>query len=460
MMASQMRRRASRNPKASAHRMSRRSDMTRKTAQGHDEDDRTYSITELDQQTRVEVVDRERNEMYSSNALYDILSEDWDSLHRFCDGVGIEYRSSGYSDYDWVRCVDETGECHAETASDMLQMDIYEADDDGYFIGVGMAERYNIGLKKVIALQKKAIALADSPEMDRLEGMGFFDGGDDRVEILDLICHIAEQWYTEDASSFSYAVDTYDSTLSVDGMNDGDVEVIMTLCDRINGQVNEILDEYNETYQSVCQDALDSGIQDIEADENYLTSYEAIVERFEDDDARFTSDGTRVAARRSSGMRAPKTMRRRSMSMRASQMRNRSRTGSFKGAQAFLCDQVADTIDRIESDAPYEDYDALSKAVGYAMDNECTYTYNVRALADHYDVLPSDGELVDLFWDQFYDEVWENIDEDELIGEKDPELFREERRRTRRSARGGRYNGFGTVSSACGSGRKRNRRVR
>lgn len=451
MMASQMRRRASRKPKASASRMSRRANMARKTAQGHDEDDRTYSITELDQQTRVEVVDCERNEMYRSHALYDALSKDWDSLHRFCDGVGIEYRSSGYSDYDWVRCVDETGECHAETASDMLQMDIYEADDGGYFIGVGMAKRYNIGLKKVIALQKKAIALADSPEMDRLEGMGFFDGGDDRVEILDLICHMADQWYTEDASSFSYAVGTYDPTLSVDGMNDGDVEVIMTLCDRINGQVNEILDEYNETYQSVCQDALDSGIQDIEADENYLTSYEAIVERFEEDDARFTSDGTRVAAKRRS-------------SMKAFQMKRRNRTGSFKGAQAFLCDQVADTIDTIELDAPYEDYDALFKAVNNAMDTECIYTYNVRALADYYDVLPSDGELVDLFWEQFSNDVWSNIDEDELIkgddDEDEDELFREGRRKTRRSAKSGRYDGFGTVSSACGRGRKRNRRVR
>lgn len=462
MRASQMKGRASRKPKAGARSMSRRTPMTRKTAQGYDEDDRTYSITELDQQTRGEVVDRKQEEMYSTSLLSDLLSKDWDSLNNFCRGVDIEYKSSGYSDYDWVRCVEDTGECHAETASDLLQMDIYEAENDGFFVGIGMAERYNRGLKEVIALQKKAIALADSPEMGRLEDMGFFDGGDDRVGVLDLICYLADQGYMYDASSFSYAVDMYKHTLSADGMNGGDVEVVMTLCDRLNGQMNEILDEYNETYQSVCQEALDSGVQGIEADEEYLTSYKGIVESLEDDDARFTSDGTRVAARRRGSMRAPKT--RRSSSMRASQMRKRNRTGSFKGAQAFLCDQVEDTIDTIKLDAPYDDYDALSEAVDYAMDRECIYTYNVRALANHYDVLPDDRELISLFWEQFYDEVWSNIDEDELIkgddDEDEDELFREERRRTRRSARGGRYNGFGTVSSACGRDRKRNRRVR
>lgn len=456
MMAPQMRRRASRKPKKNALRTSRRAPMSRKTAQGYDEDG-TYSITELDQQTRGEVVDREREDMYSSGVLSDMLSYDWNSLNDFCRGVDIEYKNSGYSDYDWVRCVEDTGECHAETVSDLLQMDIYEAEDDGHFVGVGMAERYNRGLKEVIALQKKALDLADSPEMDRLEGIGLFDGGDDRLDVLDLICYMVDAGYTEDASSFSDAVDEY-TVMSIDEMNDGDVEVVMTLCDRLNGQMNEILDEYNETYQSVCQEALDSGVQDIEADEEHMTSYKGIVELLEANDARFTSDGTRVASRRRSGMRAPKTKR--GSSMRASQMRKRNRTGSFKRAQAFLCDQVADTIDMIESDAPYEDYDALSEAVEYAMDDECIYTYNVRALADHYDVLPSDSELVNLFWEQFSDEVWSNIDEDELIGEKDPELFREERRRTRRSARGGRYDGFGTVSSACGRGRRRNRRVR
>ena len=448
--------RTSRKPKAVARRTSRRAPMSRKTAQGYDEDG-TYSITELDQQTRGEVVDREREDMYSSGVLSNMLSYDWNSLNDFCRSVDIEYKNSGYSDYDWVRCVEDTGECHAETVSDLLQMDIYEAEHDGFVVGVAMAEHYNRGLKEVIALQNKALSLADSPEMDMLEDMGLFDGGDDRADVLDLICYISDQGYTEDASSFSDAVDEY-TVMSIDEMNDGDVEVVMTLCDRLNGQMNEILDEYNETYQSVCQETLDNGVQDIEADEEYLTSYKGIVETLEANDARFTSDGTRVASRRRSGVRAMKTKR--SSSMRASQMRKRSRIGSFKGAQAFLCDQVADTIDRIESDAPYEDYDALSEAVEYAMDDECIYTYNVRALADHYDVLPSDSELVNLFWEQFSDEVWSNIDEDELIGEKDPELFREERRRTRRSARGGRYNGFGTVSSACGRGRRRNRRVR
>lgn len=166
-------------------------------------------------------------------------------------------------------------------------------------------------------------------------------------------------------------------------------------------------------------------------------------------------DGPREARRRA----ARRAAHRRMAQASRGRGRKRSRTGSFKGAQAFLCDQVADTIDTIKADAPYDDYDELSEAVYYAMDTECIYTSNVRALADYYDVLPSDGELIDLFWDQFYNDVWSNIDEDELIkgddDEDEDELFREESRRTRRSAKGGRYNGFGTVSSACGKGRKR-----
>lgn len=458
MKASQMKGRASRKPKASMRRMSRRSPMTRKTAQGYDEDG-TYSITELDQQTRGEVVDREREEMYRSYALHDILSEDWNSLDRFCDGVGIEYRSSGYSDYDLVRCVEDTGECHAETASELLQMDIYEADDDGYFVGAYMAEHYNNGLKEVIALQKKAIALADSPEMDRLEDMGFFDSGEDRVDILELICHIADQGYMYDASSFSYAVDTYDYALSVDGMNDGDVEVVMTLCDRLNGQMNEILDEYNEVYQSVCQDALDSGVQDIESDENYLTSYETIVERFEEDDARFTSDGTRVAARRRSGMRAPKT--RKGSSIRASQMRKRNRTGSSSKYEEWPptdCDTVNEAIAMVEFNAPHRNHFALSDFVNSVMGDECRNRYNVLDLAEHYGVLPESGELIRLFWQKFWDEVWSYLDEEDLLknefdwasigvdldslDDDDP------------------IDSSTTASSACGRGRRRSRRVR
>ena len=461
MRASQMKGRASRKHKAGARRTSRRAPVTRKTAQGYDEEG-TYSITELDQQTRGEVVDREREEMYSSGVLSDLLSEDLGSLNNFCEGVGIEYKSSGYSDYDWVRCVEDTGECHAETASELLQMDIYEAEDDGFFVGVSMAERYNMGLKDVIALQKKAIALADSPEMDRLEDMGFFDGGDDRVDVLHLICRMVDAGYAEDASSFSYGVNMYKHTLSVDGMNDGDVEVVMSLCDRLSGQMNEILDEYNKTYQSVCQEALDSGIKGIEDDEEYLTSYKGIVETFEANDARFTSDGTRVAARRRSGMRAPKTMM--SNKMRASQMRKRNRTGSSSKYEEWPptdCDIVNEAIAMVEFNAPYRDHTALAKYVNSTMDDLLSDRNFVVELADRYGVLPDSRKLVHLFLEQFWNEVWSYLDEEDLLknefdwssiegydeDEDDSGMFHEERRMTRRSARGDR-------------GRNRSRRVR
>ena len=451
MRASQMKGRASRKPKAGARSMSRRTPMTRKTAQGYDEDG-TYSITELDQQTRGEVVDREREEMYSSGLLSNMLSYDWQSLNDFCRGVDIEYKNSGYSDYDWVRCVEDTGECHAETVSDLLQMDIYEAEDDGFFVGIGMAERYNRGLKEVIALQKKALSLADSPEMDRLEDMGFFDSDDDRVEILDLICHISDQWYMEDASRFSDAVDEY-TVMSIDGMNDGDVEVVMTLCDRLNGQMNEILDEYNKTYQSVCQEALDSGVQDIEADEEYLTSYKAIVESLEENDARFTSDGTRVAARRRSGMRATKTRRRRSM--RASQMRKRNRTGSSSKYEEWPptdSDIVNEAIAMVEFNAPYRDHTALAKFVNSTMDDLLSYREFVVELADRYGVLPDSRKLVHLFLEQFWNEIWSYLDEEDLLkNEFDWASIDDDDDPIDSST---------TASSACGRGRRRSRRVR
>lgn len=452
MRASQMKGRASRKPKAGARSMSRRSPMTRKTAQGYDEDG-TYSITELDQQTRGEVVDREREEMYNSSGLLsNMLSYDWQSLNDFCRGVDIEYKNSGYSDYDWVRCVEDTGECHAETVSDLLQMDIYEAEHDGFVVGVGMAECYNRGLKEVIALQNKALSLADSPEMDRLEDMGFFDGGDDRADILDLICQISDQWYMEDASRFSDAVDEY-TVMSIDGMNDGDVEVVMTLCDRINGQMNKILDEYNKTYQSVCQDAIDRGVQDIEADEEYLTSYEGIVENFENEDARFTSDGTRVAARMRSGMRAPKTRKR--SGMRASQMRKRNRTGSSSKYEEWPptdCDTVNEAIAIIEMNAPHRNHFALSDFVNSVMADECRNRYNVLDLAEHYGVLPENGELIRLFWQKFWDEVWSYLDEKDLLNnEFDWDSLDDDDAPIYAST---------TASYACGRGRRRSRRVR
>lgn len=440
MRASQMKGRAPRKPKASARRTSRRAPMTRKTAQGYDEDG-TYSITELDQQTRGEVVDREREEMYSSGLLSNMLLYDWNSLNDFCRGVDIEYKNSGYSDYDLVRCVEDTGECHAETVSDLLQMDIYEAECDS-FVGVGMAERYNNGLKEVIALQKKALSLADSPEMDRLEDMGFFDGGDDRVDVLDIICLISDQWYMEDASRFSDAVDEY-TVMSIDGMNDGDVEVVMTLCDRLNGQMNEILDEYNETYQSVCQEALDSGIQDIEADENYLTSYKGIVESLEANDAMFTSDGTRVASRRRSGMRAPKTKR-------------GNRKGSSKKAWPPTDNSsFNEVIALVEFNAPYRDHAALADYVKNTMSDVCSDRSCVLELAERYGVLPDSKRLIDRFWDQLYNEVWSDLDEDDLL--KNEFDWSE-------------FDSYDTdssdpdrpiaVSSACGRGRRRSRKVR
>lgn len=132
----------------------------------------------------------------------------------------------------------------------------------------------------------------------------------------------------------------------------------------------------------------------------------------------------------------------RSSNMKASQMRKRSRTGSFKGAwsQKSDCDQVNEAISIIEASAPYEDRVTLYDYVKNTMSDECSDRDGVLDLAEHYGVLPSSGKLTRLFWGQFWNEVWSNLDEDDLL-KNGPDLS-------------------ATASSACGGGRKHSSRVR
>lgn len=93
------------------------------------------------------------------------------------------------------------------------------------------------------------------------------------------------------------------------------------------------------------------------------------------------------------------------------------------------------------------------------MSDECSDRDGVLDLAEHYGVLPSSGKLTRLFWGQFWNEVWSHLDEDDLLKNEfdwssidvDPDSVDDY---------GDPIDSSTTASSACGRGRKRNRKVR
>lgn len=48
----------------------------------------------------------------------------------------------------------------------------------------------------------------------------------------------------------------------------------------------------------------------------------------------------------------------------------------------------------------------LEDAISQALDDGLIYTSDIRVLANHYDVLPSDGELIDSFYENLYNDVY------------------------------------------------------
>lgn len=146
--------------------------------------------------------------------------------------------------------------------------------------------------------------------------------------------------------------------------------------------------------------------------------------------------------------------------MKASQMRKRSRTGStYEEWPPTDCDTVNEAISIIELNAPHRNHFALSDFVNSVMGDKCRTRYNVLDLAEHYGVLPDSGELIRLFWNKFWDEVWSYLDEDDLLKNEfdwssigvDPDSLDDY---------GDPIDSSTTASSACGRGRNRKRRVR
>ena len=87
-------------------------------------------------------------------------------------------------------------------------------------------------------------------------------------------------------------------------------------------------------------------------------------------------------------------------------------------------DVIDDIIERAKMNI--DDGDDLEEAVQDAINNGLIYTSEVRKLAIHYDVMPEDSELINLFYEalygdvyneasDYYDEVHDNDDEDDDI---------------------------------------------
>lgn len=70
-------------------------------------------------------------------------------------------------------------------------------------------------------------------------------------------------------------------------------------------------------------------------------------------------------------------------------------------------DAVNDLVERAKS--WIDDGEDLDDAVLAALDDGLIYTSTIRALAEHYGVLPSDDELVNLFYEELYGDVYNAV---------------------------------------------------
>ena len=93
-------------------------------------------------------------------------------------------------------------------------------------------------------------------------------------------------------------------------------------------------------------------------------------------------------------------------------------------------DVVSDLIERAKSCID-DGYD-LEDAVSTALDDGLIYTKDIRTLAEHYDVLPSDSELISAFYEELYGDVYnEASDYYDEVHEDDEEEVEESFKRVK-----------------------------
>ena len=85
-------------------------------------------------------------------------------------------------------------------------------------------------------------------------------------------------------------------------------------------------------------------------------------------------------------------------------------------------DAIGDLVDRAESwmDDGYD----IDGAVTRALEDGLIYTYVVRTLADHYDVLPDDDDLIGLFYEELFGDVYNELSE--RVGDREDDEVEED----------------------------------
>lgn len=88
-------------------------------------------------------------------------------------------------------------------------------------------------------------------------------------------------------------------------------------------------------------------------------------------------------------------------------------------------DVIDDIIERAKSNI--DDGGDVDDAVTDAIDTGLIYTKDIRTLAEHYDVLPSDSELINLFYEELFGEVYSAASDyyDEVHEDGEDEDFEE-----------------------------------
>lgn len=85
-------------------------------------------------------------------------------------------------------------------------------------------------------------------------------------------------------------------------------------------------------------------------------------------------------------------------------------------------DVISDLVDRAESWVD-DGYD-IDEAVTRALDDGLIYTKDIRTLAEHYDVLPDDSELIGLFYEELYGDVYNELSE--RVGDREDDEVEED----------------------------------
>ena len=93
-------------------------------------------------------------------------------------------------------------------------------------------------------------------------------------------------------------------------------------------------------------------------------------------------------------------------------------------------DEISDLVERAKM--LIDDGDDVDEAVQRAIDDGLIYTKSIRTLAEHYDVLPSDSELIGLFYEQLYEDIYNEVsDYWEEVHEEDDEEVEESLKRVK-----------------------------